>query len=314
MTVSETLSLIVDVFYFGVYNGGIIALVALGVAMIYKATGVLNFAQGSIGSSGVFAGYLVLTGGTIGGSISDPGAGDFALMTAAVLAVAVVLALGTNAIIQRLADASAVTSLVATAGIALLLVSLQVVIFEAQARDWQRYVSGAAPFDLEPIGGTAVITWHFFVTLLVIAVCAVLLTILFRTPAGVALLATSQERFAARLQGISVASMTTLAWAVAGVLAGLAAILAAGQFNQVTPGFMLSTWLLPGFVAALLGGITSMVGALVGGLVIGVVFSFAETINQQLGLGIPGAPHFALLAVLLAVLVARPQGLLGQEA
>jgi branched-chain amino acid transport system permease protein len=235
-------------------------------------------------------------------------------MTAAELAVAVVLALGTNAIIQRLADASAVTSLVATAGIALLLVSLQVVIFVAQARDWQRYVYGAAPFDLEPIGGTAVITWHFFVTLLVIAVCAVLLTILFRTPAGVALLATSQERFAARLQGISVASMTTLAWAVAGVLAGLAAILAAGQFNQVTPGFMLSTWLLPGFVAALLGGITSMVGALVGGLVIGVVFSFAETINQQLGLGIPGAPHFALLAVLLAVLVARPQGLLGQEA
>lgn len=326
MTVTEIFSLVVDVFYFGVYNGGIIALVALGVAMIYKATGVLNFAQGSIGSSGVFAGYLVLTGGTIGGSLSDPSAGDFALMTAAVLGVSVMLALGTNAIIQRLADASSVTSLVATAGIALLLVSLQVVVFQAQARDWQRYISGpvclsgdpeggcATPLSLGAIGGTAIVTWHFLVTLFVIAVCAVLMTILFRTPAGVALLATSQERFAARLQGISVPAMTTLAWVVAGLLAGLAAILAAGQFNQVTPGFMLSTWLLPGFVAALLGGITSMVGAIVGGFAIGVVFSFAETINQQLGLGIPGAPHFALLVVLLAVLVARPQGLLGQEA
>lgn len=314
------MSLIIDVFFFGLQNGAIIALVALGVAMIYKATGVLNFAQGSIGSSGVFAGYLVLTGGQVGGTFDDLGVGDFVAMTLAVLLVTVVLALGTNAIIRRLADSSPVTSLVATAGIALLLISLQVVIFEAQARNWARYVTGPSPIDLESIGGTAVITWHFVVTLAVIAVCAALLTVLFRTSAGVALLATSQERFAARLQGISVPAMTMLAWVVAGVLAGVAAILAAGQFEQISPGFMLTTWLLPGFVAAVLGGMTSMLGAVIGGFVIGLVFSFAETANQQLSQlladfnGIPGAPQFALLVVLLAVLIARPQGLLGQEA
>lgn len=314
------MSLIIDVFFFGLQNGAIIALVALGVAMIYKATGVLNFAQGSIGSSGVFAGYLVLTGGQVGGTFDDLGVGDFVAMTLAVLLVTVVLALGTNAIIRRLADSSPVTSLVATAGIALLLISLQVVIFEAQARSWARYVTGPSPIDLESIGGTAVITWHFVVTVAVIAVCAALLTVLFRTPAGVALLATSQERFAARLQGISVPAMTMLAWVVAGVLAGVAAILAAGQFEQISPGFMLTTWLLPGFVAAVLGGMTSMLGAVIGGFVIGLVFSFAETANQQLSQlladfnGIPGAPQFALLVVLLAVLIARPQGLLGQEA
>lgn len=314
------MSLIIDVFFFGLQNGAIIALVALGVAMIYKATGVLNFAQGSIGSSGVFAGYLVLTGGQVGGTFDDLGVGDFVAMTLAVLLVTVVLALGTNAIIRRLADSSPVTSLVATAGIALLLISLQVVIFEAQARSWARYVTGPSPIDLESIGGTAVITWHFVVTLAVIAVCAALLTVLFRTSAGVALLATSQERFAARLQGISVPAMTMLAWVVAGVLAGVAAILAAGQFEQISPGFMLTTWLLPGFVAAVLGGMTSMLGAVIGGFVIGLVFSFAETANQQLSQlladfnGIPGAPQFALLVVLLAVLIARPQGLLGQEA
>lgn len=318
------MSLIVDVFYFGIYNGAIIALVALGVAMIYKATGVLNFAQGSIGSSGVFAGYLVLTGGQIDGSIGDPGPAEFALMTAAVLGVSMILALLTNAVISRLADSSAVTSLVATAGIALLLVSLQVVVFQAQARNWGRYVSGPVCLRGEASGGCAsplrapfgeaIVSWHFVVTVAVIVVCAVLLTLLFRTPAGVALLATSQERFAARLQGISVPAMTTLAWVVAGLLAGLAAILAAGQFNQITPGFMLSTWLLPGFVAAVLGGITSMVGAILGGFGIGLVFSFAETANQQLGLGIPGAPQFALLVVLLGILLVRPQGLMGQEA
>lgn len=313
------MSLVIDVVFFGLQNGAIIALVALGVAMIYKATGVLNFAQGSIGSSGVFAGYLVLTGGEIGGSIEAPGIGELVAMTLTVLVVAVALALATNAIIARLADSSPVTSLVATAGIALLLTSLQVVIFQAQARSWARYLPGSTPVDLELLGGTATITWHFVVTLVVIGGCAALLTVLFRTPVGVALLATSQDRFAARLQGISVPSMTALAWVVAGVLAGVAAILAAGQFEQITPGFMLTTWLLPGFVAAVLGGMTSMLGAVVGGFAIGLAFSFAETANQQLSQlwdfgGIPGAPQFALLVVLLAVLLIRPQGLLGREA
>jgi branched-chain amino acid transport system permease protein len=312
-----------DVVTIGLQLGGVYALVALGIVLVYKATRVLNFAHGGIGSAAAFLAYVLIV------SLHDGGLGEAPLQvllpaTAAALGAGALLAVGVNLLLRRLAAATPVTSLVATIGVALLIVALQVVLFEARARPFPRYVSGNVCLARDTAGecarflslpfGSLPLPWHTLVILAVLGVTAALLALLFRTPPGVALLATAQDPFAARLQGVSVPAMTTLAWAAAGVLAVVAGLLGGGVFNTIQPGFMLSTFLVPGFTAAVLGGITSMVGAVVGGLALGVLVAGANQVVQTVQLDLAGAPQVAVLLALLLVLFFRPRGLLGKEA
>jgi len=108
--------------------------------------------------------------------------------------------------------------------------------------------------------------------------------------------------------------MRTLAWGLAGVLGALGGLLGGGVFATIQPGFMTGTFLIPALTGAVLGGLTSMVGAVSGGLLLGVVVSAANQINRSFDLGIPGPPQAAAFAVLLIVLLVRPRGLFGQEA
>jgi branched-chain amino acid transport system permease protein len=213
-------------------------------------------------------------------------------------------------VIRRLAAASPVTSLVATAGVMLLSSALAQIFFEPKARRFPQYVGGGFRFP----GADVTVAWQTIVTLIVLAGAAALLALLFRTPPGVALLATAQEPFAAELQGISVGGMRTMAWALAGVLGALAGLLGAGVFASIAPAFMTSTFLIPALTGAVLGGLTSMVGAVAGGLLLGIVVSAANQINRSFDLGIPGPPQVAAILVLLIVLLVRPRGLLGKEA
>jgi branched-chain amino acid transport system permease protein len=302
---------ILEVLVNGLGFGAVYALVGLGLALVYKATRILNFAQGELGTVPAFAGYLVLTGFQVDG---NPQLDRGRLWIATVVAVVLGAALGvlTNAVvIRKLASVSPVTSLVATAGVMTFLISVQVIVFEAKGRRFARYIEGG--FDMP--GTDIVVAWHTVLVVVVLAGAAALLALLFRTPPGVALLATAQEPFAAELQGISVAAMRTLAWAAAGALGGLAGLLGAGVFStSFSPGLMTATFLIPAFTGAVLGGISSMIGAVAGGLLLGVTVQAANQINQSFELGIPGPPHVAALAVLLIVLLARPQGLFGDKA
>lgn len=310
---------LVDIVVIGLQNGAIYSLVALGIALVYKSTKVLNFAHGEIGTTAAFVAYVVLVGGDLAGGSADRGG----LWLGAALAVLVgaAMGIGVNAVIERLPRGSAVTSLVATVAIALLLVALQIGVFEAQARRFPRFVAGAPCLESGADGcvreltlGTVVVSWHTIVILGTLAVAALLLTAFFKTRPGIALLATAQDPFAAELQGVSVRAMTTIAWGAAGALAAVAGLLGAGVFNQLTPGLMLATFLIPGFTAAVLGGMNSMVGAVVGGLALGVTVAGANQAVQSFQLPIPGPPQAAVLAVLLLVLLLRPRGLLGKEA
>jgi branched-chain amino acid transport system permease protein len=159
------------------------------------------------------------------------------------------------------------------------------------------------------------VAWQNVLIIIVLAGAAALLALLFRTPPGVALLATAQEPFAAELQGVPVATMRTLAWATAGALGAVAGMLGAGVFSSsFSPGLMTSTFLIPAFVGAVLGGIASMVGAVAGGLILGVTVATANQLVRTFELDIPGPPQLAVFVVLLAVLVFRPTGLFGSEA
>lgn len=310
---------VLDILVIGLQNGAIYSLVALGIALVYKATRVLNFAHGEIGTSAAFVAYVIIVGGDLAGGAVSRGFGLWAGSVVA-LGAGALLAIGVNVLVDRLRPSGAVIQLVGTVVVALLLIALQTGIFQIRARSFPRYLEGAPCFESDGTGGcvreltigTIVVSWHTLLILLVLGVTAGALALFFRSRTGIALLATAQDPFAAGLQGVSVRAMTTLAWGAAGGLAALAGLLGAGVFAQITPALMLTTFLIPGFVAAVLGGMTSMVGAVVGGLALGVVTSTGNQLVQTLGVPVPGPPHVATLAVLLLVLLVRPHGLLGR--
>jgi branched-chain amino acid transport system permease protein len=297
----------------GLALGSVYAFVALGIALVYRATRVLNFAQGEFGTVPAFVVLVILLGGDLTGNVDPSEVSLVQLTVLALLAVFVgaALAIGVNAgIVQRLADANPVTSLVATAGVSFLLIGAQVVIFGLQSRSFPRFLDGSVT-----VLGISV-TRHTFVIAVVLAIAAALLAVLFRTPVGVALLATAQDPFAASLHGVSTRAMSSLAWGLAGGLAALGGMLGAGVFQRLEPGQMTTTFLIPAFTAAVLGGITSMVGAVVGGLLLGLVASFANEAVLSYGISdvVASAPDLAAFVVLLLVLLVRPRGLLGKEA
>lgn len=303
---------IANVLVIGLQRGAVFSLIALGIAVVYKATRVLNFAQGALGSAPAFLAYVIMVG-SFGADIRAP-VDESRLWWASIVAIAfgVALALLINIfVVQRLAQANQVTALVATVGVALLVVAGQVIIFEAQARPLPRYVDGT----WFTVGNTSV-SWHTVIIVVVLVAAAIGLAIFFRTPPGVALLATAQEPFAAELSGVSVRTMSALAWALAGALGAVGGLLGAGVFENITPGFMLSRFLLPAFVGAVLGGLTSMVGAVVGGLLLGLATTFATEAKLALDFlsDVPGEPQIATFAILVAVLLFRPRGLFGEEA
>jgi branched-chain amino acid transport system permease protein len=301
---------VIEVLVFGLQRGAIFGLVGLGLALVYKATRILNFAQGELGTVPAFAALMVMTGfETAGDKVADRG-----LLVPAIL-VAIVVGAGLGValyaiIIRPLGKVSPVTSLVATAGVALLLTTIEINVFEAKARRFPRPINGG--FRL--VGTQVIVDWHTIVILAVLAGVALALAAFFRSAPGVALLATAEDPFAAELQGVPVERMRAMAWGAAGALGALAGILGAGVFESLTPGLVTSTFMIPAFTGVVLGGITSMVGAVVGGFALGIVSQAAIQIVTSYNLDIPGPPQLAVLVVLLAVLLVRPQGLLGKSA
>ena len=301
---------VIEVLVFGLQRGAIFGLVGLGLALVYKATKILNFAQGELGTVPAFIALMTMTGfHAAGDHATDRGL----LLPATLLAVVVGGVLGVLLyafVIRQLGKVSPVTSLVATAGVALLLTTAEINVFEARARRFPRPINGG--FRL--IGTEVIVDWHTVVILAVLAGVALALAAFFRSAPGVALLATAEDPFAAELQGVPVERMRAMAWGAAGMLGALAGVLGAGVFESLTPGLVTSTFMIPAFTGVVLGGITSMQGAVLGGFALGVVSQAAIQIVTSLDLDVPGPPQLAVFLVLLAVLLVRPQGLLGHRA
>ncbi len=330
---------IVSALVIGVQFGAVYALVALGVALVFKATRVLNFAQGEVGTMGAWVVWLILVGGKIAddSDATTAGLGKLLLATVVAMVVGALLSILINTVVvQKLASASPVTSLVATAGVMIFLLAFQLITFDAKGRPFPRFISGAPNgIDAGPLclakakdsvvvpdgaclGDLAIagqiVPWHTVIVVAVLIGAAALLAIFFRTPAGVALLATAQDPFAAEIQGVSVKAMSTLAWGMAGALAAIGGVLGAGVFENLSPGLITGAFLIAALVSAVLGGVTSMPGAVIGGLVLGITVAFTNETVLALDLNIPGAPQVASFTVLIMVLLFRPRGLFGKAA
>ncbi len=285
----------------GVISGGVYALVALGLVLVYKASGVFNFAQAEFGTVAVYAAYTAL-------EIFDL---PYGIAIAIGLLSGLAMGLLTERLIIRpLFDAPRVTLLVATAGVALLAIGIQ---FWRANNPALRVL---APVTEEANRITVLgiqISDQRLIILAALAVTVLLLTAFFRSPLGLAVLAASQEPVAAELVGVSVRRVSSLTWGLAAVLGAVAGLLTA-PISNFSPGFLTSGAsgaLIPGFTAAVIGGMTSLPGAIVGGLVVGVVESMG---GLDLFEGLPGSRAVLVFASLLVVLLVRPQGLFGRGA
>lgn len=282
----------------GVVSGAAYGFLALGLVLIYKSSGVFNFAQGEFGTVAVYVLYLL--------HFDVP----YGVAMAGALAAAVIMGVLVERVVVRpLFDAPRVTVLVATAGVALLATAVEIWFGEATARPIDR----ALP-TLNRVSVLGVqISDQRLLLVGVLALLAALLAWFFRrTSLGLAILGASQEPTATELMGISVRKLSTLVWAMAALLGGLAGVLAIPEGGGFAPGALTVAFLIPAFTAAVLGGMTSLPGAFLGGVIVGVV----EAVGTSAAIfdDIPGSAGTLLVfIVLLVVLTARPQGLLGRS-
>jgi branched-chain amino acid transport system permease protein len=284
----------------GLFQGAAYGLLAVGLVLVYKGVRVFNFAQGEFGTVAAFATFAFFDGIGLPYGVAFIGG-----LVAAVL----VGLLMERLIIRPLFAAPRITMLVATVGFALFVIAVTVIIAKAEVRALAPLVEG----DLVVILGAALEPQQFLL-LGVLGALAIVLALFFRTNLGLAMLALSQDPLATRIMGISVVQISRLIWAIAALLGGLAGLLLGGiPGRQIYPGFMTATAVVPAFTGAVLGGMTSLPGAFVGGILVGIGQALGEFyLGNQMG--VPGAPELTVFAMLLLVLLIRPQGLLGKEA
>src|SRR3954447_25060225 len=306
---------------FGIKDGATYGLVAVGLVLIYKSSRVFNFAAGEFVTIGAFATYLAANGfhldwfGSVGLHLHFPKLGftwpgnfpsGFVLCALIGIMAGLVFGLLTERLVVRPpADRPRVVLLVATAAVAITIIPLQL-LNGGKAYSFRPLMKGNA-FHLFGV----FVSWQQVFVLLTLVIVGTALALFFRyTDLGLATLASSQEPVATRLMGIRLNRIAVLMWGLAGALGGLAGVLLPPTGGQFFPAFGTTDVLIPAFTAAVLGGMTSVPGAFVGGILVGVVADFAQTNFTT----VPGPNAVAVLVVLVAVLLARPTGLLGKEA
>lgn len=297
----------------GLFIGSLYGLVALGIVLIYRSNRIFNFAQAEFGSVGAFVALAFIKGLGPFPRLPYPVALLFGVVGAALLGLLV-----ERVVIRPLFGASRAVLLVATAGVALLLISLEAVVLGVQVIHVFPPVAPRTNFSVfGPPGSPHSYTFGFTQVDIVVALAVLALagTAFFRTRWGKAILAVSDDAVAARAVGISVARVSALTWMIAGLLGGIAGVLYGPVKGAVTPGFMTGIGevgpLVFGFIAAVIGGMTSLPGAFLGGVAVGVVGAFAGTYMPS---SVPGGEQVVLATLLLLVLLVRPTGLLGKEA
>jgi branched-chain amino acid transport system permease protein len=295
----------------GLFQGVLYGLLAVGLVLVYKGTRVFNFAQGEFGSVAAFATFGLLT--LVSDTPQTPSGVDMAVAVSGGLVAGLLVGLLMERLIVRpLFDASRITLLVATVGVTLLLASLIFIVAKPETRVLAPLVEGGVPG--RGIFGAPIQNQQFLMAGVLVAL-AVLLALFFqRTNLGLAVLALSQDPVATRIMGIGVPAISRFIWGFAALLGGVAGILQAGiPGYSFYPGFMTREFLVPAFTGAVLGGMTSLPGAFVGGILVGLL--------QNLGIYFlgnklqwPGPSDLTIFGVLLLVLLIRPRGLLGREA
>jgi ABC-type branched-subunit amino acid transport system permease subunit len=300
----------------GLSAGLVYGLLALGLVLVYKGTRVLNFAHPYFGLQTAFLAWWL----TAKASFPPFSWLPFGANTLPRFAIAVVIALGFIAlngwviertIMHHLRNASRLIQLVATIALAQGAVGFVTLLFarnDEQAADFR-----ALPRVLDSLSfeiGTRVISGAdilvFIVTPLLCGGAALFFT---KTKFGVAVRGVAENRDAARLLGISADRVSSFVWVTGALLAGIAGILITMVRGSLDPGSLSTGFLVRGLAAALVGGLTSLPGAIVGGLSVGVLEALLRMVTDDQ----PGWPETLLFVVIITILLFRPGGIFGQK-
>ena len=283
----------------GISLGSVYALIALGYTMVYGIAKMLNFAHGDVIMIGSYVVFF-----TFGTSGMNP-------ILSIVLSMVVCTVLGV--VIERVAyrplrEAPSLAVLITAIGVSYLLQQVAQLTWSSNPKSFISVISGI-PF-LKPLslfGGQLTISAETIVT---IVVCVVIMVVLIwfvnNTSAGHAMLAVSEDRGAAQLMGVNVNATISLTFAIGSALAAVAGALLCSSYPTLQP----TTGAMPGikaFVAAVFGGIGSIPGAFLGGILLGIIENLSKAyISTQLSDAI-------VFLVLIVVLIVKPTGLLGKK-
>ncbi len=289
----------------GITTGALYSLVALGFSMVYGVLKLLNFAHGDVYMIGAYVGFFVIQwfGGAADVSIPVP----LLLVIMFVLAAGVTGGLGVA--IERFAyrplrDAPRIAPLITAIGISFFLENAVLLLFGTQYRIYNtpEFISLSSGIR---IGSVTIDSVQIMVLVLSVVLMAGLQLLVNRTKWGKQVRAVAADREAAEMLGINVNFTISMTFFLGSALAGVAGVMGGLLFNQVTNtiGFIVG---LKAFTAAVVGGIGSLPGAMLGGLLIGLAESFAT--------GYISSTYTNLLvfALLIVVMLVRPSGLLGQ--
>ncbi|MBQ7359333.1 MAG: branched-chain amino acid ABC transporter permease [Lachnospiraceae bacterium] len=280
----------------GISLGSVYAIIALGYTMVYGIAKMLNFAHGDVIMIGAYTVLTVLTGLGVNPAL------------AVIIGMAVCTCLGM--IIEKVAykplrgASSSLAVLITAIGVSYFLQNTALLVFGA---DTKSFINVIGVPSLSLAGGELTITGTTMVT---IAVCIVIMMSLMffvnKTKPGRAMKAVSEDRGAAQLMGVNVNATISLTFAIGSGLAAVAGVLLCSAYPSLTP----YTGAMPGikaFVAAVFGGIGSIPGAMIGGILLGVIETMGKAyISSQVADAI-------VFAVLIIVLLVKPTGLFGKN-
>ncbi len=281
----------------GISLGSVYAIIALGYTMVYGIAKMLNFAHGDVIMVGA---YVALTAMTTAGGMSP--------WLAVIIAMAICTLLGvlieTVAYKPLLGASSSLAVLITAIGVSYLLQNLALLIFGANTKSFPSVITMEA---VSLAGGELIITGEAIVTIIIGILIMVVLTLFVKkTKPGQAMRAVSEDKGAARLMGINVNGTIALTFAIGSSLAAVAGALLCSAYPILTP----YTGSMPGikaFTAAVFGGIGSIPGAFIGGILLGVIEVFGKAyISAQLADAI-------VFGVLIVILLVKPTGILGKN-
>ena len=286
------LSLIISQLFNGLQTGSVYALVALGYSMVYGIILLLNFAHGDIIMVGAYTAFYAMTAFHLHPIVS------------ALLAVVVSTLLGV--VIEKVAytplrSAPRLSLLITALGISFLLENGAQLLFGADTKSMDVIVPGNVTI------GSTTVSYAAILTIAVAVVSMAVLTFLVqKTRLGKAMRAVSEDMGAAQLMGISLNKTISFTFAIGSALAGIGSVLYLCAYPQASPtmGSMLG---LKAFVAAVLGGIGSIPGAMIGGFAIGLL----EAIVAAVGLSV--WKDGVVFAILIVVLLVKPTGIMGHK-
>ncbi|MBX3610810.1 MAG: branched-chain amino acid ABC transporter permease [Hydrogenophaga sp.] len=294
----------------GLVLGSMYALVALGYTMVYGIIGLINFAHGDVLMVGALTSWTIITGMR---EASPDMAGWMILIIATVIAMVVCAAL--NFTIEKLAyrplrNSPRLAPLITAIGVSLLLQTLAMIIWKPNPKSYPSMLSRE---PIEFFGAVLSITQIAILATTVI-VLALLMWLVNRTDLGRAMRATAENPRVAALMGIRPDVVISATFIIGAMLAAIAGIMWASNYGTVqhAMGFMPG---LKAFVAAVMGGIGNLAGAVVGGVALGLIESLGAGYLGKLTGGFLGSQYTDIFAfiVLAIVLTLRPSGLLGER-